>query len=143
MNPSAKPERSERGFPWLEAASPMLLLAGAVGSLGLMLYAGHDAPRFLVVLFAGWVLSPFLAVQWANRTSKRWPLRTRAPLHVMTLVLALGSLAVYGADALRPPRPQAAFVYVVVPAVSLLLVAIAAGAAALISGRKATGDDRS
>ena len=51
------------------------------------------------------------------------------------LVLTLGSLAIYGVDALRPPRPQAAFVFIVVPPASWLVIAIVIPIAALTSGR--------
>jgi hypothetical protein len=51
------------------------------------------------------------------------------------LVLALGSLPIYGNDALRPPRAKAAFVFVVVPLVSWLLIAIVVPVTALVFGR--------
>jgi len=112
-----------------------------MGSIGLMLYAGRHAPRLLVVLFAIWVLSPFIALAAANVVSKRRSVLTRATLYSVMLVLTLGSLAVYGADALRPPRSQAAFVYVVVPLASWLLMTIVVAVAASISGRRSRRDD--
>jgi hypothetical protein len=134
--------RPEGGFlGLLQAAALIAVLAGAVGSVGLMLHAGRNAPRLLIVLFAIWVLSPFIALALANVVSKRWSVLTRATLYSVMLVVALGSLAVYGADALRPPRAQAAFVFVVVPPASWLLTAIVVGVAALISGRRSRRDD--
>jgi hypothetical protein len=123
----------------LQAASQIAVLVGAVGSAGLMLHAGRHAPRVLVVLFAIWVLSPFVALASANVVSRRWPAPIRATLYSVTLLVTLGSLAVYGADALRPPQSQAAFVYVIVPPASWLLCAIAIAAAASISGRRLRG----
>src|SRR2546427_3353772 len=134
--------RPEGGFlGLLQAAALIAVLAGAVGSVGLMLYAGRNAPRLLVVLFAIWVLSPFIALALANVVSKRRSVLTRATLHSVMLVVALGSLAVYGADALSPPKAQAAFVFVVVPPASWLLIAIVVAVAALISGRRSRRDD--
>lgn len=125
----------------LRAAALIALLAGAVGSVGLMLRAGQRTPRFLLVLFLIWVLAPFMALAWATAVSKRWSVLTRVTLYGVMLVVALGSLAVYGDDALGHRRAQAAFVYVVVPPASCLLTAIVLPIAALISGRQSRRDD--
>ncbi len=126
----------------LRAAALIAVLAGAGGSAGLMLRAGRrNDSRILMVLMAIWVLSPFMALAWANLVSKRWPVLTRVTLYSVTLVLTLASLAVYGVDALRPPRAQAAFVFVVVPPASWLLIAIVVPIAALISGRLSRRSD--
>jgi hypothetical protein len=119
----------------LRAAALIAVLAGAVGSVGVVLRAGRRAPRFLLVLFVFWVLSPFMALVWANMAWKRWSIVTRATLYSVTLVLALGSLVVYGYFALRPPRAQPASVFLVVPLVSWLVIAIVVPIAAVISGR--------
>ena len=52
----------------------LAVVAGAVGSVGLMLRAGRSTPRLLLVLFVIWVLSPFVALAWANMVSSvgRW-----------------------------------------------------------------------
>ena len=76
-----------------------------------------------------------MALVWANLVSKRWPVLTRATLYSLMLVLTLASLAAYGVDALRPPKAQAAFVFVVVPPASWLLIAIVVTIAALVSDR--------
>ena len=122
----------------LRAAALITVLGGAVGSVGLMLRAGHRNPsRILLMLFALWVLSPFMALVLANVVSKRWSALTRVTLHCVMLVLTLGSLAVYGDVALGPPRAKTAFVFVVVPPASWLLIAVVVPIAALISGRLA------
>ena len=129
--------RGERGFlGLLRAAALIAVLAGAAGSLGLMLHAGRrNDSRILLVLFTIWVLSPFVALVLAYVVSKRWSVLTRATLHSVMLVLTLGSLAIYGDVALGPPRAKTAFVFVVVPPASWLLIAIVVPIAALISGR--------
>ena len=136
-------ERPERGFlGLLRAAALIAVLAGAAGSFGLMLHAGRrNDSRILLVLFTIWVLSPFVALVLADVVSKRWSVLTRATLHSVMLVLTLGSLAIYGDAALGPPRAKAAFVYVVVPAASWLLIAIVVPIAALISGRLSRRSD--
>ena len=128
--------RPEGGFlGLLRGAALIAVLAGAGGSVGLMLRAGRHSPRILLPLFTIWVLSPFVALVWANVVSKRWSVLTQATLYSVALVLTLGSLAIYGDDALRPPKTKAAFVYVVVPPASWLFIAIVLPIAALISRR--------
>ena len=120
----------------LRAAALIAVLAGAGGSVGLMLRAGRrNDSRTLLVLFAIWVLSPFMALVLANVVSKRWSVLTRATLYVVMLVVTLGSLAIYGHDAWRPRQAQAALWYVLVPPVSWLLFIIVVTIAALISRR--------
>jgi hypothetical protein len=133
--------RVSRGRPevflgLLRAVALTAVVAGALGSVGLMLWAGHRNPsRVLLVLFAIWVLSPFMILVLANVVSKRWSVITRATLYGVMLALTLGSLAIYGDVALGPPRAQTAFVFVVVPPASWLLIALVVPTAALISDR--------
>jgi hypothetical protein len=42
-----------------------------VGSLAFMLDAGRRTPRFLLVIFVFWVLSPFAVLVWAHAASAR------------------------------------------------------------------------
>jgi hypothetical protein len=128
--------RPDGGFPGLlHAVALSAVVAGAGGSVGLMLWVGHRNPsRVLLVLFAIWDLSPFMALLLADMVSKRWSVITRATLHIVMLVLALSSLALYGDVVLRP-RPQPAFMFLVVPLGSWLLMTIVVPIAALISGR--------
>jgi len=131
----------QRGNLRLRGAALIAVLAGAVGSVGFLLRAGQRTPRLLLVLMALWVLSPFVVLAWANMASKRWSTVTRTALHSVMLILTLGSLAIYGHDALRPRKAQAAFVFVAVPPASWLLIAIIVPIAALISGRRSRRAD--
>ena len=107
------------------------MVAGAVGSVGLTLYAGrHNPSRLLVALFAIWVLSPFLAVTIASRRSSAF---ARGPLYGMSPILTVGSLAMYLHPAWRPSGSAPAFVFLVVPLVSWLLIAIVVVTATLVS----------
>ena len=113
---------------------------GAVGAVGLMLSAGHrNGTRmlFLMVLFTGWVLSPFVALAWAHATSKRWSPPPRAALHVVTLITTVASLLIYAAVVFGPPREKVAPLFVIVPPASWLLLAIVVPMAARLGGRKA------
>ena len=51
---------------FLRVVALIAVVAGSLGSLGLMLRAGQRSPRLLLVLFTIWVLSPFVALVWAN-----------------------------------------------------------------------------
>jgi hypothetical protein len=111
-------------------------VVGAAGSIGLMLRAGERTPRFLLVLFTGWVLSPFVALLWANILSKHWSLVTRWTLYCVTFVVTLGSVAIYGELVdVRPPGSASAFLWVAVPPASWLFMAIVVPMAALVSSR--------
>ena len=125
----------------LRAAALFAVLAGATGSLGFLLYAGRRTPRFLLVIFVFWVLAPFIALAWAHVVSRRWSVITRAALYTVMLLLPLGSLIVYGTDAVRSRSRPAAFVYVLVPPLSCLLMAIVVPTAALISRRRSLRGD--
>jgi hypothetical protein len=129
--------RPDGGFlGLLRAVSLVAVVAGAVGSVGLMLRAGQRTPRLLLVLFTIWVLSPVVALLWANMVSKRWSVVTRATLYCVTLVVTLGSLAIYGElVVLRPPGSANAFLFVVVPPASWVFMTIVVPMAALISRR--------
>jgi hypothetical protein len=126
-----------RSLSVLRTAALIALPAGAAGSFGLMLRAGHRNPsRVLLILFAIWVLSPFVALLFAIMVSKDWSVLTRATLYGVVLVLTVTSLAIYGDVALGLPRMKTAFVFVVVPPASWLLIAITISTAALISRRR-------
>ena len=88
-----------------------------------------------MVIFVVWVLAPFAGLGLANALSTRWPVVTRTMLYCLMLVVALGSLIVYGFDAVRPRHAQAAFVYVIVPPASCLLIAFALALSALLARR--------
>ena len=125
----------------LHAVALTAVVAGAGGSVGLMLWVGHRNPsRLLLALFLIWDLSPFVALLVADIVSKRWSIITRTTLHIVMLIIALSSLALYG-DVVWRPRPQPAFLFLVVPLGSWLLLTIAVPIAALVSGRRSRRDD--
>ena len=94
------------------------LLIGAVGSVGFLLHKGGGNLKVLLIMMM-WVLAPFVLLAFAHTHSKRWAV----PL---TFVIAAGALVVYAVDAVTPLRPQAAFPFVLVPLVSLPLLALVA-----------------
>lgn len=129
--------RAEDGrFGVLRPVGLIAALAGAVGSMGFMLHASQHPPRILLVLFVIWVLAPFVALVLAAVVSNRWLVQMRGTLYRLMLVVSLGSLAIYGENALRPLTAKAAPVFVAVPAASWLIIAVAIGIAAPMSRRR-------
>jgi hypothetical protein len=109
---------------FLRIITSLVLLAGAGVSLWLMLYTGRNNKSvLLILLFAGWVLSPFIAMLTANIISKSWPVPTRLTLYILILLLTIGSLLGYS-GVLSPQGTKPAFVFLVVPLISWLLIAI-------------------
>ena len=121
----------------LRTAGLLAVLAGAAGSLAFLLHAGRSPALVLVFIMSAWVLSPFVALIVAGVISKQWSAPTRSALSWVMFVLPLGSLAVYGVDFLHPPAVQRAFVFVVVPPVSWLSIAVAITSAARLSSKRA------
>lgn len=120
----------------LRAAALVAVPVGASGSVGLMLFVGHrNDSRILLVLFTLWVLSPFMALALAHVVSKRWSDLARATLYSVALILTLCSLFIYGDVAFGGPRAKPAFMFLVVPLASWLLIASAVTIAAILSRR--------
>jgi hypothetical protein len=106
-------------------------------SVGFLLRATSRNPSPLLVAFVAlWVLSPFGALLLADAAARRWAASTRAALRGVMLAVALGSAAVYIADALWPRASQPAFVFIVVPPASWLLGGAVLAVAATILGRR-------
>ena len=101
-----------------------ILPVAALGSLACMFFVGRHNPSIIImVLFAGWVLSPFVAFAWAERRCAEWSPRARTMLYVTMLLVALVSLAIYAAVVvLLPAKPAAMFL--IVPFGSWLLMGI-------------------
>ena len=124
----------------LRQVALIAVVTGALGSVSLMLWVGHSNPsRVLLILFAIWVLAPFMILIVANLVSKRWSVITQATLYVVMLILTVSSLAFY-ADVVWRPRPQPAFVFLVVPFGSWLLMTIVVPVAVLISRKRSRQD---
>jgi uncharacterized membrane protein YsdA (DUF1294 family) len=128
----ATPDRSDV----LRQAALVAVGLGVIGSLGLLFHASRHTPTFLRVIFVFWTLSPFAALLAANATSARWRAPTRTVLYLMMIGISVGSLAIYGDDARAHRRPQAAFVYVLVPPVSWALTTVALTAAEVTARRQ-------
>ena len=132
--------RTDSGFlANLRTSAITAVLAGAGGSIVLMLYAGrHQNSRVLLLLFTAWVIAPFIAAVMADAASKRWSVLARATLNVVILTLTLGSLAIYWFVAFEHIKAKIGFIFLVVPLTSLLLIAVVVLIAWWISIRPST-----
>jgi hypothetical protein len=111
----------------------LVALSGAGGSLGFVVHAGRNNKSvLLIVFFIIWVLSPFVALLIANTISMRWTVHIRKTLYGLTIFLTLGSLIFYS-GLWSPPGTRPAFVFLVVPLLSWILMAIAASRARRLS----------
>ena len=120
-------QQSANFLGFLRGVALLTVLLGAMGSLRFMLQAGRRQGSLLLIgLFTVWVLSPFVALVYAHMVAKGWPADAQASIYSLMLIFTLGSLACYGYVVLGSPRPQPAFVFLVVPLASWVLIFIVA-----------------
>jgi hypothetical protein len=122
------------------AIATALTLLAAVASLILVIRAGrHNSSVVLPILFIGWVGSPFVAVLLLNRISTPWSTLTRATLYWVMLIISAGCLVSYS-GLLSPSGAKPAFVFLITPLLSWLLIVAAIPIAASISRRRPGSD---
>ena len=103
-----------------------LVVIGAVASITFMLRAGrHQQSRILLLLFAIWVLSPFVGAVLPHVLSKRRTALDRPALYLATLAFSVGSLTMYGTVAFGRSTMKVGFIFLIVPLASWLLLAAA------------------
>src|SRR5665811_730866 len=107
---------------FLRTIALIVMLVGAIGSLGIMFSAGRNQNSvILITLFTVWVLSPFVGLLIANKISKRWTVLTRVTLYWLMIVLTLGSLISYS-GAFSQVGTKPAFKFLVVPLILWILI---------------------
>lgn len=113
----------------------------AVGSLFMTLHAGqHNNSILLVVLFVSWVLSPYLALLILNAGSKHWQVLTRETLYYLMILLSIISLISYSGVVI-PHGMKPAFIFLVIPLISWMLILIVLPITANRSRRKSMKSD--
>ena len=102
--------------------SILFLVIGAIGSLGFMFYTGRNNPSVILqILFTLWVLSPYGALLILDRISKRRSYLDQKLIYSFTVFLTILSLIGYS-GILIPPTSKPAFVFLVIPFVSWILI---------------------
>ncbi len=111
-------------FSLIQIISLVIVLVGVVASLVLVLYNGRNNKSVILnALFVGWVLSPFIALLLTHKVSKRWTDFARKKLYYLMLVITIFSLLGYS-GVLIPAGTKTTFVFLVVPLISWVLIAV-------------------
>ena len=111
-------------FIFLRTIALIAILFGAVASLYFVFNAGRNNNSILLrALFAVWTLSPFIAFLLAYAISRRWPYLKRITLYWLMLVVTFGSLVCYS-GAFNTSKTKPAFIFLIVPLISWLLMII-------------------
>jgi hypothetical protein len=102
----------------------IVLLAGASGSLVSLIRTGHNNKSVLLsVLFIIWVLSPFLGLLAGLVFSRRRKIFNSIVFYFLLFAVTISSLNFYsGILGFHGPKP--AFIFIVVPFFSWLLMAV-------------------
>ena len=119
----------------LQSIAFLVIVLGALGSVCFTLHAGRNNNSVLLpFLFVTWVLSPFIAFLVANLVSKNWSRLSHVILYSFAIVLSLCSLIFYS-GVLSLPGAKPAFIFLVIPLVSWVLLAIVVAIAKSLSRR--------
>jgi hypothetical protein len=101
------------------------LSLGAIGSLLLMARMGQRQQSVLViVLFVIWDAAPFALLGLAVRASRGSNARLRAAVYAVSIAVSIASTGAYLVDTIGPSHPQAAFMYVIVPPIAVVVAGI-------------------
>lgn len=108
---------------YLRTIAITLLVIGAIGSLGFMFYTGRNNDSVvLMTLFTGWVLLPYIGIGVAAAKSKRWSVPENV-IYSLMIIISVVSLVCYS-GVISPAGTKPAFMFLVVPGVSWMLMAI-------------------
>ena len=110
---------------FLRTTALIVALVGAVGSLYFMFSASRKQNSIILLgLFTAWVLSPFVGLFISNKISNRWTVTARSLLYWLMIVLTISSLVAYS-GAFNTPHTKNAFIFLIVPLISWILLIIA------------------
>jgi hypothetical protein len=125
-HPPDVPEGDSRVLIACRAAAVIALVIGTAASLVFEIRGGRRNPsQLLVAGIALWVISPCLLLFIANAISARWSTKGRLMLYGLTMIVALVPLIFYGDQSLRPAHTSAAFLFIAIPPILWLVIAIA------------------
>ena len=106
------------------AAGVVIAFCG-VASLAFMMMVGRRQKSIvLMAMFTVWVAAPFIAMLYGLMTNAAWLPRRRVRFNVVALPVSLASTAIYAAVSLGPAVSKPAQFFLLVPAMSWLLIAV-------------------
>jgi hypothetical protein len=120
----------------LRALALIVVVAGTVVSEFLVIRTAGRSQPSLTLIFVIWILLPFVALGWAIVVSKSWPAPVRISLYCTTFLTALGSVAFYGGLILPRAGSPRAFVFVIGPMASWVLMLIVVPISAAYSRKR-------
>jgi hypothetical protein len=98
--------------------------SGAAVALGLTFWMGHRNPSpLLVVMFLLWVASPFAGLIQVHRLGRAWPAARQMELYILSHLVSVASVLAYAAAVFLMHLAKPAGPFLVVPAVSWLVIA--------------------
>ena len=116
-----KKNNSGQKTNYLHLLAQSAIIAGAIGSLGFTLKAGHkNSSILLVALFIIWVLLPFVVLSFVSKMSRAWKEPERVMLDMFILSIGMVSLISYSGIFI-PSDTKPAFIFLMVPLISLIL----------------------
>jgi hypothetical protein len=102
----------------------VILSIGALGSTALVLNAGRYSPILLLILFVGWVISPFIVLFLISSFYKiRLKIATEM-LYWIMLLISIGALASYSITLIQHRVKPPTGVYLSVPFLSWVIILI-------------------
>jgi hypothetical protein len=114
--------KKNKRFKILRPVTLLAILAGAGVSVGFTIYSGRNNNSLVLqVLFAGWVIMPFIGMFLALLVSRRWPDSFCLTLYTLIILIIAASLICYS-GLFRLTKPG--FIFLIVPLISWILLAV-------------------
>jgi hypothetical protein len=108
----------------LRIISLVIVTAASLASLIFTIRAGHrNKSVILILLFAIWVLSPFVTMAVAGVASVCWSNINRVRLYILMTLMSLISLGAYS-GVLSPHGTKTAFVFLIGPFLSWVTLTV-------------------
>lgn len=127
--------RRELNINFLGWLAIVVGVAGAIASSYFMFTAGRNQPSLLlIILFTLWVVSPFVGLFVLYNISKRWVVTVRETLYWLAIIMVVLSVTGYS-GAFNTAQTKNAFVFLVIPFLSWLIIAISFFIARRVSKR--------
>jgi hypothetical protein len=122
---SSSPKKTEsRLVHFFHRIAVLMVLAGGGGSIAFTVYAGRSNNSVvLIVLFIGWVLSPFITLLLVNTLANRRSVTERVCLYSIMIIITLASLLAYSGQ-WTPPDAKPAAVFLITPFLSWVFMSV-------------------
>lgn len=102
------------------------MTASAVVALFSMFTIGHrQRSVLLIVLFLGWVLSPYVVLGVLTVRARHWNPSARATVRFAALLISVAALVRYAWVVIRPLTARPASTFLIVPLVSWVAIGVA------------------